>query len=192
MKPQELHRAREIQNWLLADQYEHGEWGKCEIKDPSSHPRTIELSRQKPNIFTSSQAAYALIATGMGDSPSITKYLEWLSDLRDSEGWWRSASGSRVPMGTTRGWSEVPNIRHTAKGLDVLLLRNDFRPDDARVLRDVLDTQLDSGGFSQVKGGDADIWSTAYVMNLIIRCIEPQGFTKQFREASRKMSGQGF
>src|SRR5689334_233710 len=98
---------------LLADQFEHGEWGKCEIKDATSQPRTIEDSRLKPNVFTSCQAAYAVVASLGADRPAARKFVEWMSELRDEEGFWRSAAGSPVPIGGSRGWSSAVNVRHT-------------------------------------------------------------------------------
>jgi hypothetical protein len=160
-------------DWLAGDQFDYGEWGKSEVNDPGHAPRTIETSRLKPNVFTSCQAAYALLATHGSHVPEVSRFVDWLVRLRDDSGWWLSAMGSRVPIGANRGWAAVKNIRHTAKGLDVLLLRNDFRADDASVLRALIESQLESGAYAHVEGGDADIWTTAYVMNLILRSRSP-------------------
>jgi hypothetical protein len=161
----------QIVNWLIADQFAHGEWGKCEIKDPTSQPRTLNDSQMKPNVFTSCQTAYALVACVGPEAPSIKSFTDWMDSLRDEEGFWRSAAGSPVPMGGGRGWSSAINVRHTAKGLDLLLLQDRFCTEDAEVLHYILDTQGEDGSFPQVIGGDSDIWATAYAMNLLIRAL---------------------
>ncbi len=166
------------QEWLINDQYEHGEWGKNESKNPTDEPRTFEFSKLKPNLFSSAQALYALIATGSKNKDFSTKFYRWLCSLRDDDGYWTSASGSSIPFGSGRGWSEVINIRHTAKALDILMLMNEFVPSDAEVFYDILKYQLDSGAFPQLVGGHGEIWSTAYVMNLIIRALHPQNISK--------------
>lgn len=166
-----------VQEWLVRDQFEHGEWGKCEVSDPTSPPRTAEYSRLKPNVFTSCQAAYALVATGMGSSACIQRFLDWMNHLRDSEGYWVSAGGSSVPMGASRGWSEVRNLRHTAKGLDLLLLTEQFVPEDAYVFRSILESQLTVGAYPDI-GGKPDIWATAYVMNLLLRALREANLSK--------------
>jgi hypothetical protein len=105
------------------------------------------------------------------DDPSIKSFTDWMDSLRDDEGFWRSAAGSPVPMGGGRGWSSAINVRHTAKGLDLLLLQDRFCTQDAEVLHYILDNQGEDGSFPQVVGGDSDIWATAYAMNLLIRAL---------------------
>ena len=166
------------QEWLINDQYEHGEWGKNESKNPTDEPRTFEFSRLKPNLFSSSQALYALIATGAMDKTFAEKFFDWLHKLRDGNGYWTSASGSNIPFGTARGWSEVINIRNTAKALDILMLMNEFVSSDVENFYYVINSQLDSGAFPQIVGGSGEIWSTAYVMNLIIRALQPKNILK--------------
>ena len=80
-------------------------------------------------------------------------------------------SGSPVPMGGGRGWSSAINVRHTAKGLDLLLLQDRFCAEDVEVLHSILSTQAEDGSLPQVVGGDSDLWATAYVMNLLIRVL---------------------
>jgi hypothetical protein len=161
----------QIVTWLIADQFAHGEWGRCEIKDPTSQPRTLNDSQMKPNVFTSCQAAYALVACVGPEVPAIKSFTDWMDSLRDEEGYWRSAAGSPVPMGGGRGWSSAINVRHTAKGLDLLLLQDRFYAQDAEVLHYILSTQAENGSFPQVVGGDSDLWATAYAMNLLIRAL---------------------
>ena len=161
----------QIVNWLVADQFAHGEWGRCEVKDPTSQPRTLNDSQLKPNVFTSCQAAYALVACVGPEIPAIKTFTGWMDSLRDEEGYWRSAAGSPVPMGGGRGWSSAINVRHTAKGLDLLLLQDRLCAQDVEVLHYILSTQEENGSFPQVVGGDSDLWATAYAMNLIIRVL---------------------
>ena len=47
----------------------------------------------KPNVFTSCQAAYALVACVGPEVPSIKSFTYWMDSLRDEEGFWRSAAG---------------------------------------------------------------------------------------------------
>lgn len=162
---------KQVVDWLVADQFTHGEWGKCEVKDPTSQPRTLNDSQLKPNVFTSCQAAYALVACVGAEHPCIKTFTDWMENLRDEEGYWRSAAGSPVPIGGGRGWSSAINVRHTAKGLDLLLLQDRFCGQDAEVLHHILETQGEDGSFPQVVGGDSDIWATAYAMNLLIRAL---------------------
>jgi hypothetical protein len=132
-------------------------------------------------------AAYSLIATGEGGNGAVSRFLRWLEMIRGLHGWWTSASGSLVPMGgSARGWSEVRNIRHTAKGLDVLLLCGEFRPDDATLFREVVGAQLNDGSYPQHPNGIPDLWSTAYVMNLMIRASKGDGIERTLPRGTSK------
>lgn len=168
----------EAQTWLINDQYSHGEMGRCEATNPTDDPRNFQLSRIKPNLFISSQAILSLLATGCTQQDVFEKFFGWLNRLRRPDGYWTSASGSMIPAGKGRGWSEVKNIRHTAKALDLLFLRGEFVPEDALILHNILSTQRESGAFPQHPDGHDDIWSTAYLVNLIIRSLHPLNIPK--------------
>ena len=60
---------KSIQEWIINDQYQYGEWGKHEVTNPTDEPRTMELSRLKPHFFSSMYAYYSLIATNAEDGP---------------------------------------------------------------------------------------------------------------------------
>lgn len=158
--------------WLIDDQYAHGEWGRCENSDPTAELRSFEISKIKPNLFTSSQAALALQATDYKDPGPTDSFFMWLEKLRDREsGFWTSASGAQVPMGGARGWSEVKNIRHTAKALDLFFLRGCFTSGDAPIFHELIKCQLPDGSFPQHPFGSSELWSTAYAMNLLNRAV---------------------
>ncbi|UPU37468.1 hypothetical protein M1B72_07115 [Geomonas paludis] len=166
-------------DWLAADQYSYGEWGRCESTDPTAEPRTFEISTLKPNFFISSQAALALRATSAQYGSNLDSFFRWLDELRDtSSGFWTSAGGALVPFGNKRGWSAIKNIRHTAKALDLLFLADKFTSGDAPVLQNVLEYQMGNGAFPQVPDGPSDIWSTAYVVNMIIRAKQLEHLKK--------------
>lgn len=167
-----------VYKWLKSDQYPHGEWGRCEANNPTDDVRNFEISRIKPNLFISSQAILALLATGFNEQDVYKKFFAWINKLRREDGYWVSASGSLIPSGKGRGWSEVKNIRHTAKALDLLLMRGEFVPADAAILHELLSLQFEHGAFPQHPGGNADIWSTAYVMNFIIRNLYSHNISK--------------
>ena len=176
LKNEQLSSAHD---WLVRDQYSHGEWGRCEINDPTAGIRDLSVSKIKPNLFISTQAALALKSTSVENAEVVTRFFDWLSEIRDSEtGFWTSASGTQVPMGGSRGWSEVKNIRHTAKALDMYLLQGSFTPGDAPVLHQVLDSQSDNGAFPQHPSGASDLWSTAYALNLLVRATHENHITK--------------
>jgi hypothetical protein len=164
-------KITEARDWLAQDQYPHGEWGRCEATNPTDDVRALELSRIKPNIFTSSQAVLSLLSTGFSKHESYKAFFSWLQELRSDNGYWTSAGGSRIPSGKNRGWSEVKNIRHTAKALDLLMLRGEFVPADAAIVHEILGSQCENGAFPQHPGSASDMWSTAYVINMIIRCL---------------------
>ncbi len=165
--------------WLVCDQYSHGEWGRCESSDPTADVRNLEISKIKPNLFISSQAALALESTGFRDSSVVARFFAWLESLRDPEsGFWTSASGAQIPMGGVRGWSEVKNIRHTAKVLDMYFLSGFFTSGDSAVLHQLLEYQANDGAFPQHPSGASDLWSTAYAMNLLIRAAHQDHLSK--------------
>lgn len=167
------------QDWLVRDQYSHGEWGRCESSDPTADVRNFEISKIKPNLFISSQAALALESTGFKDPNVVARFFAWLESLRDPEsGFWTSASGAQIPMGGVRGWSEVKNVRHTAKVLDMYLLKGCFTAGDAAVLHQLLEYQANDGAFPQHPSGASDLWSTAYAMNLLIRATNQDHLIK--------------
>lgn len=168
----------EAHDWLAHDQYPHGEWGKCEAFNPTDDFRDMEISRIKPNIFTSSQAVLSLLSTGFARHEIYEVFFRWLHGLRREDGYWTSASGSRIPSGRDRGWSEVRNLRHTSKALDLLMLTNEFVPADAAIVQEILDAQCENGAFAQHPGSVPDLWSTAYVMNMIIRCLHADNLHK--------------
>lgn len=171
-------RIAEAHEWLAQDQYPHGEWGRCEATNPTDDVRDMETSRIKPNVFTSSQAILSLISTGYKNNKTYDSFFAWLQELRSENGYWTSASGSRFPSGKDRGWSEVKNIRHTAKVLDLLMLRDEFVPADAAIIHEILRSQCENGAFPQHSEGAPDVWSTAYVMNMIIRCLNAENIHK--------------
>jgi hypothetical protein len=175
----ELPSLARAHRWLVDDRYAHGEWGRCEATDPTADPRDLESSRIKPNIFTSSQAVLSLRATEYADEVgALESFFSWLRGLQAEDGFWTSASGSLNPAGPDRGWSEVHNIRHTAKSLDLLMLRDNFRPEDALTFGSVIRAQLADGSLPQYPDGGADLWSTAYAMNLMARGSRPSNLLK--------------
>lgn len=153
----------QAQNRLLADQFSYGEWGQCES---SGAARDLEMSRLKPNFFSSSEAAFSLVASGLVDPRPIVTYLDWIQQTRSSDGWWYSAAGSNAPGKNSPSW--VPNIRHTAKGIDVRILANQFDGEDLRNISPLCNLQHSTGAFPQFPGGLPDLWSTLYVLNLLI------------------------
>ncbi|UEM17929.1 hypothetical protein J4G43_052920 (plasmid) [Bradyrhizobium barranii subsp. barranii] len=155
-----LKRAQET---LLADQFNYGEWGKCESPTAA---RDLEISRLKPNCFSSSEAAFSLVATGAAGNEAIATYLDWVQKTRSPDGWWHSAAGSKAPSQNAPAW--VRNVRHTAIGIDVRILAKQFDGDDLRNIGPLIALQLSNGAFPQFSGGAADLWSTLYVLNLLI------------------------
>lgn len=164
--------TKKIHEWLIKDQYSYGEWGKHEISNPTEEPRTLEHSKLKPHFFSSMYAFYSLISTNAEKGSWFDNYMKWINSIRNEQGYWTSASGSEVPFGSSRGWSNVINIRHTAKGLDLLLLTEEFVGEDTPILMHVLKSQKENGAFTQLIDGSVDIWSTAYAMNLLIRLLD--------------------
>lgn len=172
-------RLTAAHDWLVRDQYQHGEWGRCESSDPTAEVRNFEASKIKPNLFISSQAALALESTGFNDPTVVARFFSWLENLRDPDsGFWTSASGAQIPLGGARGWSEVKNVRHTAKVLDMYLVRGCFTAGDASVMHRLLEYQADDGAFPQHPSGASDLWSTAYAINLLLRATHPDHITK--------------
>ncbi len=167
---------------LLNDQFEHGEWGRCE----GAGERTQQDSLAKPNLFTSSEAALALVAIGGAGRPQVQEFLKWVRGLRQNHGWWQSAAGSSTPSQTGSGW--VSNIRHTAKALDVLVLANQLSGEEFGIIPALLRKQLESGAYSQFLGSEPDIWSTLYVMNLMLRILSSESLVKLSSPASMATS----
>lgn len=155
--------------WLINDQHEYGEFGRHEIINPTDLPRTYELSLIKPNVFSSIVAYTTLLATGNVPSSTNDSFHKWIEGIRSDNGYWTSASGKTMPFSGRAGWSSNINLRHTAKGLDYNLLSGNFGYQDALIFNDIITSQLSDGSFPQFKGMDADLWSTAYYINLLIR-----------------------
>lgn len=170
-----LHKCRQ---WLIDDQYEHGEFGKHEIINPTDLPRTFEKSLFKPNIFSSIVAYSTLTVTGEISKTIQKLFHEWIERIRADTGYWTSAGGSIIPFNNSSGWARINNLRHTAKGLDYYLLHNKFRYQDAIIFNEVLACQLDDGSFPQFKGMNSDLWSTAYFVNLLIRATLEKNLLK--------------
>jgi len=169
---------------LAEAQWPWGEWGHHEAVEREPTP-SIEGSRLKPNLFTSAEAALALIAAAGPNRPEITRFRNWIPSLRDSDGYWQNAAAPSAPGGPGRrrpGF--VRNVRHTAKGLDLTLFFDEHTSDDAAVLRWTLGQQHRNGGFPQYAGGQPDPWATAYTMDLLIRFLS----TESTRWASRGQS----
>ena len=154
----------ELQDHVLADQYDWGEFGRSEVSD-----RSETEAYAKPNLFVSCHAAYALVATGARHTARITRFLDWIRAIRSPDGWWTSAAGAVAPRGTVEP-ATVRNIRHTAKGLDLMALRGELVATDAAIVRDVLATQT-AGGWPALPGGTPEVWGTAYVLNLIAQLL---------------------
>ncbi|MDQ1684130.1 MAG: hypothetical protein QOC82_867 [Frankiaceae bacterium] len=154
---------------LIEDQFPWGEWGHSEHTARGGDSEAASLA--KPNLFTSTEAAYSLIAAGEGEE-NIARYLTWAAKLRDDHGFWRNAAGGASPGGPGRvvpSW--VRNVRHCAKGLDIGLLFESLRGEDKPVFDWVLAQQRPDGAFPQFPEGSADVWSTAYVLDLLRRCL---------------------
>ncbi|MBD5540647.1 MAG: hypothetical protein HDR00_05550 [Lachnospiraceae bacterium] len=160
--------------WLINDQYEHGEFGKHEIANPTDLPRTFDESLLKPNVFSSIVAYSTLIVTGKVPIAIQRSFHEWIEKIRANTGYWTSASGSVIPFSSSAGWARSNNLRHTAKCLDYYLLHGKFSYQDAVVFNEIIRCQLEDGSFPQFKGMNSDLWSTAYFANLLIRATLPQ------------------
>ncbi|MEM1369482.1 MAG: hypothetical protein AAGG02_16035 [Cyanobacteria bacterium P01_H01_bin.15] len=143
------------------------------MTNPTDEPRTFKDSEIKPHFFSSMYAHYALVSTGADATTWKKRYHNWVNRLRNSNGYWTSASGAEVPFGKNRGWTKVVNIRHTAKGLDILMLLGQFVSADAQIFNHVIQSQFENGAFPQLTDGSEDLWSTSYVMNLLIRAMSP-------------------
>jgi hypothetical protein len=153
---------------LAQAQWPWGEWGKHE----GEPERSAELSRLKPNLFTSAEAALALIAAVGPDRREIARFRSWVAGLRDVEGYWLNAAAPTAPGGPGRRRAGfVRNVRHTAKGLDLAVFFDDHTGDDAAVFRWTLEQQTSDGGFPQYQGGPPDPWATAYTTDLLIRVL---------------------
>ena len=160
--------------WLVDDQYEHGEFGKHELINPTDLPRTFNESLIKPNIFSSIIAYSALTVTGEVPTALQKSFNNWIESIRDDTGYWTSASGSMIPFSSSARWAKSNNLRHTAKCLDYYMLHGIFNYQDASIFNEIITCQLESGSFPQFKGMDSDLWSTAYFVNLLIRATFPQ------------------
>jgi len=163
--------------WLNSDQFEYGEWGKCEINDPSNSVKTIDDSKIKPNMFTSSQAFYSLSGID-SKNLALNLFINWIEKIRDDKGYWTSAVGRQSPVTQKTEYDAVRNIRHCAKGLDILLFIGKAYAEDSDVFDFILNSQNDDGSFPQFKDGRADIWTTAYVINLFLRLLLNNNYKK--------------
>jgi len=168
------HKLLICRQWLFHDQYEHGEFGKHEITNPTDLPKTFETSLIKPNIFSSIIAYSTLTVTGTVPTAIQQSFHEWLEKIRLDSGYWASASGSITPFASSAGWARSNNLRHTAKCLDYYILHGKFSYQDAAIFNDIVACQLEDGSFPQFKDMNSDLWSTAYFVNLIIRATMPQ------------------
>lgn len=167
-----------LKQWLINDQYEHGEFGKHEIVNPTDLPRTYDMSLIKPNVFSSITAYTTLHATGGAPDNVQHSFHIWLEKIRSDTGYWTSASGKTTPFPGSAGWARNNNLRHTAKCLDYYLLIENFGYQDAIVFEEIIACQLDDGSFPQFKGMDSDLWSTAYFINLLIRATMDHNLKK--------------
>lgn len=158
---------------IVEDQYEWGEFGRSE--DTSGQPRTAELASAKPNLWVSSQAAFALVAISGPEHPAVRHFERWVRAERAHDGWWTTQTGATSPRGGARP-ATVHNLRHTAKGLDLLACRREFSAGDVPILQALLDAGHPDGSWPGYHNGDAEIWATAYVVNLIARLLH-ENFT---------------
>lgn len=171
-------KLSDCRQWLIHDQYDHGEFGKHEIAIGEIPPRDINQSRKKPNIFSSVFAYYTLIATGEMPITVKEKFQQWLSCIRSDNGYWTSESGSVIPYANSIGQAKTKNLRHTAKALDYYLLCGEFSCEDAVLFNDIIAFQLDDGSYPQFSGMDSDLWCTAYFINLLIRATLPENLKR--------------
>ncbi len=151
---------------IVEDQYEWGEFGRSE--DMPAQPRTAASASAKPHFWVSSQAACALVAVAGPDHPAVVKFERWVKAERSHDGWWTSQTGATSPRGGTRP-AKVHNLRHTAKGLDLLACRRELTAGDVPIVQGLLDAGRSDGSWPSYHNGAPEIWATAYVVNLIAR-----------------------
>lgn len=153
---------------IIQDQYAWGEFGRSE--EISEHPRTADMASAKPNFWVSSQAAFALVAISGPEHPAVKRFERWVAEERAHDGWWTTQTGAISPRGGARP-STVHNLRHTAKGLDLLVCQGKFSAKDVPILEALLNAGDSDGSWPGYHNGDAELWSTAYVVNLIARLL---------------------
>lgn len=161
-----LNNCRE---WLIDDQWDHGEFGRHEVTNMTDLPRTFEASRVKPNIFTSITEFNTLIGTGGIPESNEVRFCNWLDAIRNENGYWTSASGVSFPISVKPALANSNNLRHTAKCLDQYFLHHCFRYSDAAIFNAIIGFQLENGAYPQFAGSNEDLWGTAYFVNLLIR-----------------------
>jgi hypothetical protein len=114
----------ELVTAMVDDQFDWGEFGRSEDAN-----RTEAMAAAKPNFFISCQVAYALVAVEGPEAVAVARFLEWVRQIRAQDLWWTSAVGSASPRGPSPA-SVVHNLRHTAKGLDVLACQGELTARD--------------------------------------------------------------
>lgn len=153
---------------IVEDQYAWGEFGRSE--ETPDQPRTAEMASAKPNLWVSSQAAFALVAISGPEHPAVKLFERWVEAERGHDGWWTTQAGATNPRGPARPIT-VHNLRHTAKGLDLLACQQRLSARDVPVLEALLDARRPDGSWPGYHHGDGEIWATAYVVNLIARLL---------------------
>lgn len=162
-----------VVEWIKQDQFEYGEWGRSELNE--GEIRTLEDSKEHPNVFSSVYAANTLRILDVDSFEDCdNRMCAWQNELRDIEGYWVSEIAKTMPFGRKK-FSGLRNIRHTAKGLDYFLQTNRFSiADDNPIILKLLETQNKDGGFAQFQGRESEIWTTAYLINLMIMLQAPE------------------
>lgn len=155
----------ELVQAIVADQFDWGEFGRSEGLD-----RTEAMAVAKPNFFVSCQAAFALVAVEGPDAAAVARFLDWVRKTRDRDLWWTSAAGSASPRGPSPP-SVVHNLRHTAKGLDVLVCQGALTAHDAPIVHALLVAGDEDGSWPAYENSGPEIWATAYVLNLLARLL---------------------
>ena len=170
--------------WLCRDQFSYGEWGKHELKECAI--RTVEDSKVKPNVYSSVYALNALKVMGYDAEQEEDTFREWLTDLRDENGFFLGKAAKKAPYGHQNTYDIFINLRHTMKGLDYLLHEKLYSFEDIKTFYELLEYQREDGSFPQIIGGVSDIWATAYFVNLMNTVLSRECL-KQFKTRNKTL-----
>jgi len=155
-------RTELVYEALLADQYEHGEWGKCENEEG----RGFAESHRKPNLFTSVMAADAIYRYMKCLTTEVNKCVSWVKRLIDENGWVRIESqATRIPP--AKEGRLVRNYRHTAKAWEFIARRDALTILGAERFLELLTCSSQTGGWGVFPGDESEIWATCYMLDFI-------------------------
>jgi hypothetical protein len=158
----------ELLESIVDDQFDWGEFGRSDDLG-----RSEEMAAAKPNFFISCQAVFALVAVEGPEAVAVVRFLDWVRTIRAQDLWWTSAVGSASPRGVSSPGA-VHNLRHTAKGLDVLVCQGALIARDAPIVEALLAAGKEDGSWPAYEHSESEIWATAYVLNLLARLLNAE------------------